>query len=649
MTVMRDQRVFVSGGAGVIGLEIVPKLIGRGAKVLVGDLKPRPTAFAGDVCYRQGDLNHITKAELEAFAPTAFIHLAATFERSVESYAFWDENYWHNIRLSHHLMTMLKDLPSLRRVVFASSYLIYDQSLYQFDEAQREAVSLKESDPIIPRNLIGMAKLAHEIELRFLDDFRAEAFSIISARIFRGYGRNSRDVISRWVRSLLAGEPITLYRPEGIFDYIYAGDTAEGLIRLAEAEACKGIVNLGTGRARKVQDVIAVLRRHFPRMVVNQEPSDLAFEASQADMSLYRDRVGWMPEYDLERAIPEIIAHEKEALLAKQAAPLEPGNILVTSAARKIPMLKAVQDAARRLSPAIRVIAGDSDERALSRHVADDFWHMPRIEEAAVKTLLDECRQRGIRTVVPSRDGELAFWAKHRDRFAQEGIDVCVSPLESIEQCLDKLAFAQFGLAHGLPFIQAAIAIEKAGDGPFVVKERYGAGARSIGLGLDRAAAIDHASKLEHPIYQPFVAGREISVDAWLDHHHQVKGVVLRKRDQVESGESQVTTTFRHAGIETAVTHILQMLKLRGPVVMQALIDAQDRIHVIECNTRFGGASTASITAGLDVFHWSMLESVGADVEAIPFDRIPGEIRQVRVPTDMYQHLSGLESNGGQA
>jgi carbamoyl-phosphate synthase large subunit len=59
------------------------------------------------------------------------IHLAATFERSAESYEFWEENFRHNVRLSHHLMSLAKDAPSVKRVVFASSYLIYDPSLYQ--------------------------------------------------------------------------------------------------------------------------------------------------------------------------------------------------------------------------------------------------------------------------------------------------------------------------------------------------------------------------------------------------------------------------------------------------------------------------------------------------------------------------------------
>ena len=233
---MLNKRVFVSGGAGVIGLEIIPRLIGRGAIVMVGDLKPKPNTFGREVAYRQGDLSTLSAEELRSFRPDVFIHLAATFERSTESYEFWEENFWHNVRLSHHLMSIAKDISTLRRVVFASSYLIYDPAIYQFDRPQQEAIAIKEAAPVRPRNLTGAAKFSHEIELRFIDSFKSKQFTSVCARIFRGYGKNSRDVISRWVRELLQKRPITVYCPEGIFDYVYAADTAEGLIRLAEHE-----------------------------------------------------------------------------------------------------------------------------------------------------------------------------------------------------------------------------------------------------------------------------------------------------------------------------------------------------------------------------------------------------------------------------
>jgi carbamoyl-phosphate synthase large subunit len=633
---MKGKRIFVSGGAGVIGCEIVPLLIERGAEVYVGDLKPRPASFSSLVRYRQGDLNYLTMKELESFAPDIFIHLAATFERSTESYEFWEENFWNNIHLSHHLMTLAMSLSSLRRVVFASSYLIYDPAQYQFNTAQSEPATLKESDEVLPRNLTGMAKLAHEIELRFIDDTGPRSFTTVCARIFRGYGRNSRDVISRWVRMLLDGEPISVYRPEGIFDYIYARDSAEGLIRLADAENVTGIINLGTGRARRVREAVEILGRHFQDMTMIECDSDIPYEASQADMSRFRSVVGGEPGIELEEAIPDIIEYEKNIRGMEVESESMPGHILVTSASKKIPLVQAVQAAARRFNPEIKVIAGDLNEHALARYVADDFWPMPRTEGPEIESLIAGCKKRKICTIIPTRDGELLFWSENQNLFAEEGIEVVVSPVSSIRRCIDKFAFAKFGAKSQLPFIPTWLSPEECETDLLVCKERFGAGSKSIGLKLDRQEANTYGNSLENPVFQPFLEGPEISIDAWLDQNHNVKGLVLRTRDQVIAGESQVTTTFQNEKIESQARKVLEALRLKGPVVLQAILDDSDDIHVIECNSRFGGASTTSIEAGLDIFYWTLLEQYAGNLDDYPFERVSGEVRQIRVPRDIH-------------
>jgi carbamoyl-phosphate synthase large subunit len=319
-----------------------------------------------------------------------------------------------------------------------------------------------------------------------------------------------------------------------------------------------------------------------------------------------------------------------------------PLTILVASAAKKVPLVRAVQHAARKLHPDMKVIAGDADENALARYVADGFWHMPRTIDNEADALLAGCKQRGISIVIPTRDGELLFWARHRAQFLDAGINVIVSPASSVEVCFDKLAFAQFGAVNGLPFIPAAEHPSDVGAGPYAVKERYGAGARKMGLNLDRTSALQHGASMEAPIYQPFMSGQEISIDAWLDQACQVKGLVLRTRDYVVNGESQVTTTFRDDAIEKEVARVLNTLKLSGSVVMQAFIDANRRIHIIECNTRIGGASTTSIAAGLDIFYWSLLETYGADLREYPFKRVCGEVRQIRVTGDIHEYGSGF-------
>jgi len=144
-----------------------------------------------------------------------------------------------------------------------------------------------------------------------------------------------------------------------------------------------------------------------------------------------------------------------------------------------------------------------------------------------------------------------------------------------------------------------------------------------------------HGQLLENPIYQPFVKGKEISIDAWVYSNHLVKGLIMRTRDIVVGGESQVTTTFSDPEIEAEALKAIEHLQLSGHVVMQAIVDNDGNFWIIECNPRFGGASTISIKAGLDSLYWSLLGAIGVDVSDIPFEKIEGQVRQVRVPYDI--------------
>jgi len=625
---MKNKRIFVSGGAGVIGREMVKKLVPQGAVVMVGDLSPIPDDFPKNVIYRRGDLNYITQQELDSFNPEIFFHLAATFERSTEIYEHWEENFWHNIRLSNHLMTLMRNVPDLKRVVYASSYLIYNKELYNFDVSKEKPVKLKETDPISPRNLTGLAKLAHEMELEFLSHFKSDKFTSICARIYRGYGKNSRDVISRWIRDLLENKKIFIYSPEGWFDYMYAGDTAEGLIRLSNIEET-GIVNLGTGRSRKVADVVKVLQQHFPNMQSEYVNSDIKFEVSEADVSKLQSLINWLPERYLEDTIPEIIEFEKNT--KRQETKIK--HVLITSISKKVPLIKAVKRGVKKISTAIKVYGGDVDDNCIGQYFVDSFWKMPKLSNLSSKDLLEFCHQNNIGLIIPTRDGELEYFAMLKEELKAGGVDVMVSELKSITNSLDKLAFASLENIKAIPAFKN---IDHIMEEAFVVKERYGAGAKSIGINLNKSEALNHARNLEHPIFQPFVKGNEISVDAYITREGKIKGIIMRKRDLVVHGESQVTSTFFDGNLEIIFKDILASLQLYGHVILQAIIDEKKGVHVIECNARFGGASTLSLQAGLDSFYWAYLESQEISLEDYPFIRTENQITQIRHPQDFY-------------
>lgn len=284
-------------------------------------------------------------------------------------------------------------------------------------------------------------------------------------------------------------------------------------------------------------------------------------------------------------------------------------------------------------NPSIKIYGGDIDGECVGKYFVDKFWKMPRINQLSSEEVLSYCKDNNIGIIIPTRDGELEYFSRAREELGEHGVFVAVSARKSIIDCLDKLAFANLKNIYAIP---ASETIDDILANAYVVKERYGAGSRSIGIELNRAEAVNHARGLNCPIFQPFLEGSEISVDSYISQGGVVKGIIMRTRDLVVEGESQVTSTFSDDGLKNHFESIFGSLDLYGHVILQALITKEGGIHVIECNPRFGGASTLSVRAGLDSFYWMYLESQGISLTDYPFVRIEKEMTQIRHPKDLY-------------
>jgi len=310
----KNEKVIVTGGAGVIGRVLIEKLAKRGAKVGCFDIVSRLGHIHPEVEYCQLELVDVKPKKFIAFRPKIIFHLAATFERTGETTEFWEVNFKNNIQLTHKVISVANNCQDLQKFVFASSYLVYSPALYLNQEPPSKAIKLEEENLKNPRNLCGAAKYYAEKELEYIEQFKECAFKSISARIFRVYGCGSKDVISRWVRAGLRGEAIEVFRGDNSFDYIFADDVAEGLIRLAEIKDAHGPVNLGSGVSRKIAEVVKIIQRETPNLRVKEVKRDGLFEASCADLSKLSYLTGWQPQIRLEQGIKKIVDDESKSL-----------------------------------------------------------------------------------------------------------------------------------------------------------------------------------------------------------------------------------------------------------------------------------------------------------------------------------------------
>lgn len=259
---------------------------------------------------------------------------------------------------------------------------------------------------------------------------------------------------------------------------------------------------------------------------------------------------------------------------------------------------------------------------------------MPKTEDTNLEEILTWLSENGVRLVIPTRDGELKFLQEMLKNFVVVE-SVFLGPL--LPQLISVSTNFNFfqELRNVCSVIPTSINLDEyvLGNGPFVVKERFGAGSLSLLLNASNLDSSDHAATLTNPIFQPYIEGQEFSIDAFVRKNGEIHGLVIRERILVINGESQVTKTIFDEQIYKLTGAIAQQLGLRGHFVLQ-IIKNNDGVHVIECNPRIGGASTLAFAAGLNTPMWSILEALGEDLLNYPFVPNSNPIQLVRTPVD---------------
>jgi len=119
-------RVFVTGGSGFIGTNLVQSLVDDGREVVNFDHRP-PVNRQHETFYRPGDLLDATalKSAMRAFQPDLVVHLAARCDLNGSSHA----EYSVNTMGVQNVISAMESAGSIQRVVFASSRYVHATAL----------------------------------------------------------------------------------------------------------------------------------------------------------------------------------------------------------------------------------------------------------------------------------------------------------------------------------------------------------------------------------------------------------------------------------------------------------------------------------------------------------------------------------------
>lgn len=280
-------------------------------------------------------------------------------------------------------------------------------------------------------------------------------------------------------------------------------------------------------------------------------------------------------------------------------------NILVTSAGRRVELVKCFAAARDALGLAGNVVCCDMDANAPALQFADCACLAPRIDSGKYTgALVDIARKQAISLIVPTIDTELPLLAEAQGEIEKAtGAKVLVSSPECIATCRDKERTARFFAANGLDFPRTYSRGELASPNlafPLFIKPR--GGSSSIGaFRVENRRELDFfLGYVRDPIIQDCVAGAEYSVDAFLDFNAEIISVVPRRRLAVRAGEILRGRIDMAPAVIAAAHRLLKALAPIGPVTVQGFLCEDGKFRFTEVNPRFGGGAPMSIAAGAD-------------------------------------------------
>jgi carbamoyl-phosphate synthase large subunit len=295
----------------------------------------------------------------------------------------------------------------------------------------------------------------------------------------------------------------------------------------------------------------------------------------------------------------------------------------------------------------INLFVADADNEATGRRLHSNFVQLPQAnDETFIDQVFSLCRQNNLQLVLPLVTRELLPLARSKERFAQSGIKVLVSPPEAIEIANNKASCYQFLQTRGIPvprfhvaktteeFIHAAFELGHPQQ-DFCFKPVSSNGSRGFRVITD---SIDESHQLftQKP-YSTFIAyphalsilaskpfpqllvteylpGDEYSVDCLADKGRAIL-VVPRLRTKMINGISVKGTFLEEAAIIEYCHQIIEAIGLHGNIGIQVKKNAAGEPLLLEINPRVQGTIVAALGAGVNLPILAIKQELGMPIE----------------------------------
>lgn len=207
----------------------------------------------------------------------------------------------------------------------------------------------------------------------------------------------------------------------------------------------------------------------------------------------------------------------------------------------------------------------------------------PKIWDKTINILTD----LEVNMVIPSLDETLLGWAERTDLFLELGINIIISPVETIRVFQDKWETYKFFKSINIATPKTSLKKEYE-----LIKPRLGRG----GAGIFKKNSKKDFS-MEGYISQEVIKGVEYTVDVLFSKSGKPIYIIPRVRLDVKDGKSTKGVVVNNPKIDSLIVDISKNIKFIGPINFQLFETKDNELILIEVNPRIAGGMALGFAA----------------------------------------------------
>jgi UDP-glucose 4-epimerase len=311
-------RILVTGGTGVIGAWVIPKLLEKGTVPVVLDIRDDFSLMpelAGKVELIQADVTDsaAVAAAVKQADVECIVHLAAFIDPDMATLPY--QSFRINTLGTVNILEAAR-LAKVRRVVAASSRAVYGGLAKRPGDAGYRPIG--ETEIKNPISAYDVTKHASELMGKLYRDVHGIEYAALRFAGIYGPGKQARhgkmSLRSRLVEEPFAGRSISIQQGgDQVDDMIYVADVAEGVVLAALAPKLNHeAYNIASGVGRTLRDFATAVRAALPEAEISvgpgENPMELAVNyAAIFDISRARGELGFAPKFDLVAGVQDYV------------------------------------------------------------------------------------------------------------------------------------------------------------------------------------------------------------------------------------------------------------------------------------------------------------------------------------------------------